>query len=287
MALPTFFIIGAAKAGTTSLHYYLDLHPEIQMSSIKEPNFFSGPEKGIPYPGRRVERLEEYEGLFDPRVGVRGEASPGYSNYPRRRGVPERIGELVPHAKFIYLVRDPIDRTVSHYQHLVSTGAENRRLCDVLADLSDPYLPLICHSRYASQLELYLTRFPEERVLIVDQADLLSDRDSTLGGIFDFLSVEDTFTSSRFERELFRADDRRVYPSGYAHFVARFVAPPARRVPKNLRRSLRSSLERVLLPPLAPAEIDDELRLRLQELYAEEVERLRALTGRSFSSWSM
>ncbi len=160
MALPTFFIIGTAKAGTTSLHHYLDLHPQIQMSAIKEPNFFAGAENGTPYPGGRVDRLEEYERLFDPSVEVRGEASPSYTNHPRRVGVPERIKALVPHAKLIYLVRDPIARTVSHYQHSVAVGRERRSLEDALSDLSDPLLPWTSTSRYASQLELYLPHFP-------------------------------------------------------------------------------------------------------------------------------
>ena len=88
LTLPTFFIIGAAKAGTTSLHFYLDQHPQIQMSAIKEPNYFAGAANGIPYPVGRVDRLERYEQLFDPAFEVRGEASPSYTSAPRRLGVP-------------------------------------------------------------------------------------------------------------------------------------------------------------------------------------------------------
>ncbi len=287
MALPTFFIIGAAKAGTTSLHYYLDQHPEIQMSANKEPGFFSGPENGIPYSAKRISRLDDYERLFDPAFGVRGEASPGYTNHPRRRGVPERIGELVPQAKFIYLVRDPIARSVSHYQHLVSIGEEHRSLQEALSELADPYMPLTCHSRYASQLELYLRRFPEEHIMVVDHADLLADRRSTLRKIFLFLSVEDTFASARFDQELFRSRERRAYPSGYGRFVERVVAPPMQWVPQSIRRSLRRSVERILWPPLQAPTLDDGLRARLEELYVGEVERLRTLTGQTFASWSI
>jgi hypothetical protein len=287
MTLPTFFIIGAAKSGTTSLHYYLDQHAEIQMSANKEPNFFSGPENGIPYPAKRVSRLDEYERLFDPTVGVRGEASPGYTNYPRRRGVPERIRDLVPQAKFIYLVRDPIARTVSHYQHLVSIGEEQRSLQNALSDLADPYLPLICHSRYASQLELYLSHFPQERMLVIDQADLLADRRSTLRKIFAFLSVDDTFASSRFDQELFRSSERRASPSGYSRFVEHVVAPLTQWIPLHTRRSLRRSVERILWPPLQTTALDETLRMSLEELYAGEVERLRALTGQGFPTWSI
>src|SRR5258708_4333366 len=130
MALPTFFIIGAGKAGTSSLHHYLDQHPEIQMSSNKEPHFFAGPENGFPYAMGRVSGLKEYERLFDPAFSVRGESSPGYTSYPRRQGVPERIRELVPDAKFIYLARDPIARTVSHHLHRIAVAGQRPPLSD-------------------------------------------------------------------------------------------------------------------------------------------------------------
>ncbi len=163
MALPTFFIIGAPKAGTTSFHYYLNQHPQIQMSAVKEPSFFA-PSSNPPDARRSINRLDQYEQLFDPAVGVRGEASTNYAEYPFRQGVPERIKELVPEAKFVYLVRDPIDRTMSHYHHLVADGGERRSLEEIFNDLSDPRTPCICASLYALQLELYLRDFPQERI---------------------------------------------------------------------------------------------------------------------------
>jgi hypothetical protein len=287
MVLPNFFIIGAAKAGTTSLHYYLDQHPEIQMSSDKEPHFFCGPENGFPYAMGRVSRLDEYEKLFDPAFEVRGEASPGYTSYPRRQGVPERIKELQPNAKFIYLVRDPVARTVSHHQHRVAVDGERRSLSEALSDLSDPYAPCICPSMYALQLERYLRNFPEERILVVDQADLLANRRSTLSQIFDFLSVDDTFDSGRFDDELYRSEERRTYPPGYARFLYLAVVPLVQWVPGHVRRTLRISAERMFLRPLETPVLDDDLRARLEELFAGDVARLRTLTGKDFATWSI
>jgi Sulfotransferase domain len=286
-ALPTFFIVGAAKAGTTSLHYYLDQHPQIQMSVNKEPDFFSGPENGIPYLGQRVERLDEYEQLFDPAFEVRGEASVSYTTHPRRQGVPERIKEVVSEAKFIYVVRDPIARTLSQYHQRVALGGERRSLREVLSDLSDPYSVCICRSLYATQLDLYLRQFPQERVLVVDQADLLADRQSTLREIFGFLSVDDTVDCSRFDVELLKSNERRMYPLGLARFVRNTVRPHSRWLPQRVRRTLRVSMERIFLPPLETAKLDDDLRSQLQALYAGEVERLRALTGKTFPTWSV
>ncbi|MGH2854666.1 MAG: sulfotransferase family protein [Solirubrobacteraceae bacterium] len=286
MALPTFFIIGAPKAGTTSLHYYLDQHPQVQMSAIKEPNFFISPRTRLDA-RRRVGDLGRYERLFDPAMGVRGEASTSYADHPRREGVPERIKELVPDAKFIYLVRDPVDRTVSHYRHLVASEGERRSLKEVLSDLSRPYSPCICPSLYALQLERYLQSFPQERMLVIDHAELLADRRSTLGEVFDFLSVDGTLDSSRFDEELLRSSERHTYPPGFARLVGHVVVPCLQWLPASVRRSLRRSVERAFLPPLETSTLDDESRARLEELYTDEVERLRALTGKTFSAWSV
>ena len=107
-ALPNLIIIGGLKCGTTSIHHYLGLHPEIHMSKPKELNFF-------------VEELnwdlglDWYRGRFDDRFAVRGESSPHYTNLPYFEGVPERIHEHIPDAKLIYMVRDPISRILSHW----------------------------------------------------------------------------------------------------------------------------------------------------------------------------
>ena len=289
MTLPTFFIIGAAKAGTTSLHYYLDLHPEIQMSAVKETHFFAGPPKdGHPYELGRVESLEAYEALFDPAVQVRGEASPSYANDPIRAGVPGRIKQLVPEAKMIYLVRDPIARTVSHYRHRAWTSGEPRSLRQVLDDCPEPYeLGETCMSLYASQLENYLSHFPAEQILVVDQASLLADRAATLRTVFAFLAVDQAFTSPHFDAEKLKGSGRRAYPSGYNRFKRRVVAPAVRWIPPHIRQSLRGSVEKRIFPPLPEAQLESDLRSRLAQLYGPEVKRLRALTGKEFATWSI
>jgi hypothetical protein len=286
-ALPTFFIIGAPKAGTTSLHLYLDQHPEIQMSANKEPRYFAGPENGVPYPPGRVSTLDEYEALFDPSVAVRGEASTDYAFHPRREGVPARIKRLVPDARFLYLVRDPIARTISHYKMRVAFLGERRPLTQVLADLSDPASPYVWPSLYASQLERYLSAFPLERIMVVDQADLLSERERTLREIFSFLDVTPDVTSERFHERLSDSREWRAYSFWYSRLVDSVIAPAARWVPASARRSVRRSLERHLWPEVETPSLDPDLERRLHTMFGNEADRLRALTGQAFSSWSV
>jgi Sulfotransferase domain len=285
--LPSFFVIGAAKAGTTSLHSYLAQHPEVQMSATKEPRFFAGPANGIPYPPDRVWSREEYERLFDPAVEVRGEASTDYAAHPRRQGAPERIKALVPEAKFVYLVRDPIERTVSHFQMGVALMGERRTLKQALGDLSDHRSQYIASSLYGSQLENYLRHFPQERILVLDQARLRSDRRAAMARIFAFLGVEESFEVPSLEQELLSKREWRTYSPRYVGFVDRWLAPPLRWVPRGLKRSLRRSVERRLWPPLEQPRIDAELRARLEALYAPQADRLRALTGEELAGWSV
>jgi hypothetical protein len=274
------------KAGTTSLHHYLDQHPEIQMASVKETNFFSGPPNGTPYPAglKRVERIEEYEELFNPAFRVRGEASPSYAAYPQRMGVPERINDLIPQAKLIYLVRDPVARAVSQYDHYVSYENERIALENAL-DPSDPHGRYTSPSFYAAQLDRYLRYFPMERILVVDQADLLGDRQATLREIFAFLDVDESFYSQNFDLEMNTGEELRRY-SPFVVLVRRARATPLQRLPRGLRVSLRRTFRRMASRPLEKSVLNDDLRARLHELYADDIQRLRELTGKTFSTWS-
>jgi hypothetical protein len=286
MSRPTFLVIGAFKCGTTSLQHYLVAHPEIQMPAMKETNFFSGPPNGVPYAtgAKRIESLGEYERLFDPTVRARGEASPNYTAYPRRKGTAARIKDIVPGVKLVYLVRDPIARTVSHYHHRVSTEGERRSLRDALGRLDDPTSPYTCSSLYATQLEQYLQHFRQEQILVVDQADLLEARRDTLRQIFSFLSVDDSFSSPSFETTINTADERRTY-SRFIIAVRLAQASPLRFLPRTARVGARRALERAVSRPLPAPALDEDLRCRLQELYAGDVARLRALTGKEYPTW--
>lgn len=286
--LPTFVVIGALKCGTTSLQHYLTQHPEIQMPSRKETDFFSGPPNGIPYAtgSKRVASLDEYEQLFDPTSPARGEASPNYTTHPRRKDTAARLHAVAPDAKLIYLVRDPVARTTSHYHHRLSVEGERRSLREALSDLDDPYSPYTCPSLYAMQLELYLEHFPQENIMVIDQADLYVNREAVLREIFGFLTVDTSFTSPLFAQEINTGRERRTY-SPFIVLVRRAQRSPLQRLPRGLRVKLRRSVEQVISSPLQEERLNDELRARLQELYAPDVKRLRELTGKAFSTWSV
>jgi hypothetical protein len=276
-ALPNLIVIGGLKCGTTSLHHYLNLHPEIAMSRPKELNFFVEELNWPLGPGW-------YAGHFDPDAPVRGETSPHYTNRPRFEGVAERIRETAPEARLVYMVRDPIDRLLSHYVHNVGGGYEQRSLDEALAGSGGSYVD---RGRYAFQLEPYLKAIGDERIEIVSQDELSGERDATLRRVFSFLGVDEDFTSVEFDREW---ETGSAKASGGFRLMDRAVRLPGLRVlDRNFDRlpeRLRWRVERIVHDPDGGAgakpELPDSLRDRLQEAFAPDVGRLEEITGRRF-----
>jgi hypothetical protein len=277
MPLPTFLVIGAQKCGTSSLHNYLALHPDIEMpGAAKELDFFLDDTREESW----------YAAQWRGGTPVRGEASPNYTNHPFHDGVPARAAALVPEAKLVYLVRDPIDRVVSHYVHRRAQNLERRPLETVLADLSDN--GLVHRSRYMSQLDRWLERYPPDRVLVVVSERLRARRDETLDRIYAFVGAAPGFRDEGLAAEHLTAGERRELSTGG---LALERAPAARvargLLPERLRRPLvarlRAGLSReVPVPTVAP-----ELRERLEAVLREDVERLRAFTGDPLPEWSL
>jgi hypothetical protein len=136
--------------------------------------------------------LEWYQSLFAPALakGARavGEATTSYTMAPGLAGVPERIAQTVPDARFIYLLRNPVERMRSAYVHALAAGVETRPLAEALLD-DDRYLRT---SSYAMQLDRYLEHFDPSRFLLVTTEDLRDQRAVTVGRVLQFLDVDPT-----------------------------------------------------------------------------------------------
>jgi sulfotransferase family protein len=288
-ALPNLLIIGAMKCGTTSLHRYLDLHPEISMSSPKELRFFDDP--------AWRDRIDWYTHHFDPAAAVSGESTVYYSAYPWIPDVPQRIHELVPHARLIYLVGDPLKRLVAQWVEWCTIEADRSpemlgkwaRLpfSEVLADYEAPGHPVVCPSRYATQLEQYLALFPKSRVMVVDQDDLKHSRMATLQAVFRFLDVDDGFVSPEFADELNTHGEKSRAWSSYSLVRRALLACGAHRFPSSTRGRIGQALRSVFSRPVAKPTIDGSVRAGLAEHLREEADRLRELTGKALPHWSV
>jgi hypothetical protein len=122
--------------------------------------------------------------------------------------------------------------------------------------------------------------------LVVDHADLLSAREATLREIFAFLSVDETFVSSRFSEEMNTGRERRTYSQLIIWQRRAQASKLIQRLPSGIRHAARLALERLVSRPLEPPMLDDDTQARLQDLYASDVARLRELTGKTLPGWS-
>lgn len=284
--LPSFFVIGAGQSGTTSLHRYLGLHPEVHVSDPKEPNFFCRAEDG-PWPFGRIGDRKDYEALFEVPEPHRGDCSPSYSQHPIRPGVPERIAELVPEARFVYLVRDPVERILAHYVHDVSSVGESRPFERALGDLDDPANPYVAGSSYGTQLERYLGVFESERILVADSHELRLNREGTMRRIYGFLGADPEFTSPGFSEELNVGSQKRARSGPYAAARDSVLGRAWRRLPPSVREPVSDRVRRASAPPVPRPQPDARLRSELAARLRPEAERLRELTGDSFEAWSI
>jgi hypothetical protein len=279
--LPNLIIIGAMKSGTTSLHYYLNLHPEISMSNPKEVDFFSNPSnwrKGIQW----------YETHFQEASKIRGESSTNYSKFPTFSNVSERMYETIPGVKLIYLLRDPVERIISHYTDRYANGMEKRSFKKALQNLNNNHY-LNC-SKYFLQLEQYLNFFPKSNIAIVQSADLRDQRRNTLKSLFRFLGVDAGFDCSQFLKILHKSSDK-----SRNNIFGQILNQLLSLLPGSLKDSINALLPSQLKTysgrlaqskvhhPILYAALKQEIIKHLRD----DVERLREYTGMSFSNWSL
>ena len=288
------FIIGAGKCGTSSLHSYLDLHPEISMSDVKEPMYFLRSHlegSARPHIGTR----DEYLALFRPGARIRGEASVGYSAWPRFTGIPGAMAAQCEDPRFIFLAGDPVERIPRIAAQRLSSSIEGHRLEDEtlslreqLGDLEDPCNPFVGTSRYMTQIRQYRDVFPRDSILILDSDDLLRRREETLSEAFEFLGVDSGFRHPGFEvRENESASLRRKSPL-YRRLVSLgSLRQAVYRLPRGPRQRLIRAVSRPLSEAVVKPQLDPALRRELSGTLSDEVAQFRAFTGKEFSTWSL
>jgi hypothetical protein len=276
LTLPNLIVIGAQKCGTSVLHYYLNLHPEVSMSNPKELNYFIE-ERNFP------RGLEWYSGHFDPAARCRGEASPNYTAYPQHLGVPERMAATVPDARLVFMVRDPIDRIGAHWIHNYAKRREKGDLRTTLLHRNTSY---VTRSKYFMQLQRFLEHYPAEQILVIDQQELRDERMPTLRRLFEFAGVDPSFEHPKFE-EVRHSSSRKKRATRLGMRVQKASKTDwGQRVPRRFWIGLDVALP--LAKPIAkPTGVAEALGPEVLEVLHEDAERLRAHTGKPFSHWSV
>ncbi len=280
MRLPDFLIIGAMKAGTTTLFRDLETNPGIFFPRKKELGHLTRDEV-LTEAGRRDYARHFRRARADQKAG---EASTDYTKLPTYPGCPRRVRELLgPDVRLIYLVREPIARTVSQHHHSYNSGKLPRSFDEALE--RNP--TLLEYSRYAMQLEPWLETFGREAVMVIRFEDYVANRQATADAAARFVGVTDTKCD---------VDETRVFNKSKGHPVTRGAwcyirdNPIYRRIlwpmlPAGLIEWVRHTfLPRIEEDPIPPS---PETLEKLAEALEPEVERFRALLGRTDAFWNM
>jgi hypothetical protein len=282
MTRPNFLIIGAGRAGTTSLYEYLRQHPDVFMSPVKEPNFFAFADGSLPERGpgaawlRRtsVTTLRDYEALFADAgaAAATGEASPRYLRTP---AAPALMRELVPGARLVAILRNPVERAYAHYLGLRRDGLEpaasfEEALRDEERRLREnwPQAGMVEAGFYNRHLSRYHELFPREQVRVYLHEDLAADPSGLLRDLFSFLGVDPGFSPDT---------------SG-VHGRTGVVRNPVLRAAWERSARLRESLG-VALPERAGVPLAPDTRARLLEVYRSDILALEQLIERDLSAW--
>src|SRR4051794_23833076 len=274
--LPTFCVIGAMKAGTTSLAAWLDEHPDVHIAPQKETLFFNKPYNfwlGVDW------YREQFAGAGPARAV--GDATPLMQNPV----AVSHMADLLPNAKLVAILRNPVDRAYSHYQHIHALGQERRSFRAALAGerrdeagaRGDPPRDYLLRGRYLRQLETVAARYDRGQLLVVLFEDLRDKPQDTVREVLHFIGVDETASLSGVGA---RHDPRpgvrspRVY-SLLSGRVGRRLPRPAHAAAERLNRVDR--------PTYAP--LDPTHRQELIAEFAPEVEALESWLGRNLSTW--
>lgn len=293
MVMPNFLIIGTAKAGTTSITSYLAQHPEIYISPIKEPYFFSfeGEEVNFQGPGDRhafrlcVNHLNDYQKLFEnvsSEIAV-GEASSTYLYIDKSA---KRIRDYLPDVKIIAILRDPVDRAYSSYLHLIRDGHEkiidfSLALKEESKRIHNNWMPLWHYKQYGfyyKQLKNYYNLFDPQQIKVFLYEDLTLNPHFLLKEIFKFLDVDSYFvpdTSVRFNIS--------GIPRNRILNTLLMKPNPIKTALRPLfKPELRQKIRRNnLLKP----QLEVETRRELSQIYRQDILQLQELINRDLSKW--
>ncbi len=294
---PNFFIVGAAKCGTTSLYKYLEQHPDVFVSKEKEPHYF-GSDLDVK-PNRRVRDLQVYLDLFhgSANIAARGEAS---SKYLYSERAAEEIKAFAPDARIIIMLRNPIDMMWSmHGQNLYAAEEDILSFEEALDAQTDRRegrrIPAGTHgpnelqyeamATFSPQVQRFFDTFDRTNVMVILFDDFAAETADVVHEVFQFLGVDDSFTP---EIEVHNKGSW-VRNPGVKRFLKNHPSI-ARFVGRSLSPQLRSRIGSILYAakgggPKRPAGMDPELRRRLCATFRPEVQRLGALLDRNLDHW--
>ena len=283
-----FFIVGAPKAGTTSLYHYLNEHPQIEMSLQKEPDYFSDKEiqiQGLYYSKNRIDTEEKYNGLFNTQKKdvIFGEGSVSYLFYPT---VAQDIKVYNPMAKIIIMLRNPIERAFSHYLMDYRLGLVSDSFEDIINKKSKHknahlfYQQYIKVGEYAAQLKRYCDIFDKKNILLIDYENFKSDVTGTVNSAYSFLNISAEFSVDiNKKHNTFTMPKNKLIRFVYSFVIIRNILSFI--FPKNIIKAVRL----ILFTKDKKPKLLEETRNQLKHYFSNDVRLLGNLIGKDYSKW--
>ncbi len=277
--LPNFIVIGAGKAGTTSLWGYLREHPQVFMSEPKELNFFTTEHNW----DRGLAWYESHFANAGNALAI-GEVTGSYTNWPNFNGVPQRMVEILPDAKLVYVIRHPIERIVSAFKYMTLRGDEDKPMDEAIRT-NPMYLSV---SSYATQIEQFLKVYPKERLHVIVSEDMRDDRSATIKGVFEFLGVDPDVELEILKHEFNRTDRKLREPRALLRRVKRIPGykPLVNHLPNSLKQ-FGSRLGTRDIINLEETRLSDETRAFIEDSLRDDLARLRTHLGEDFHCWGL
>jgi hypothetical protein len=297
MTLPNFFIVGAAKAGTTSLHYYLSQHPQVYMSKNKDTSFFAHENKILDWTGPKISSLSsrvittfpEYEKQFD---NVKNEVAIGESSpiYLHSKNAISGISHYIKSPKIIIVLRHPVERAYAHYMHGLRDNMEPEKSFEAALNAEEErkaknwgdFWYYKERSMYHDAIKSYYDAFGKENIAVYLFDDMKSSTSLLVKDIFKFLNVDPDFTpqvsiehnvsgipKNRFIHDLFSMES--------------FLTKIAKKtVPADIRAFVRTS---IMKRNLRKKRLETEVRQRVIEFFRDDIMKTQKLINRDLTHW--
>ena len=283
-----FFIVGAPKAGTTSLYNYLNEHPEIVMSTKKETDYFSNEsieKQGMYYEKKRIMTLARYHSFFPVSENkIYGEASVSYLFY---KDVPKKIKDYNANAKIIVMLRNPVDRAFSHYLMDYRLGLSSNSFDQIIEKKLNNKKAHLYYQQYVelglyyNQIKRYFDFFGKENICIIFFHDFKNNPEKEVKRVYNFLGLVKNYKSEINKQYntfsmLHNVYIRKLYSMVWLRKFLRAI------IPKEITKIIKSKLMKKDRKP----ELILDIRNKLNQLFIKDILLLEELLKKDLSRWT-
>lgn len=275
---PNLFLIGTAKGGSTSFAFHLASHPDITFATQKEPNIFNQPDVAA----CRARMDQMMQGAGPARYVLDG--SVNYSQIPKFQNVPAHIADIcgTESPRFLYMIRNPVDRAISQYYWRCERYGEERPLIDAITEDSQ----YVASGRYDQQIAAYHAQFAPDQLRVVVHDVYFADVPGQFADICRWLDIDDSHMPDA--AKVRGATNKTTSRGARFPAVNRLVraSPALRQVVKSLLpHKHQLKLTRALSKDVPRAPVDPETRARLQGLFDDSIARTQDMIGQDLSAW--